>query len=319
MPEEGGEQEVVVDPELEDAILDLFDESTEAALSTRTVTDAVDRDESVVSDHLDRLAAAGELEKVELGGQYVGWERPTETFVGHSQDGSYRITDRKTGLVTRAADRTAALRSLADKIELLEGGSHIGAQILGICEAAIGPGYFDSVEDVLESYVQPDDRHIYVFVEDEGVTEIETASQLTREQTILGFVVTGVFDQAAFSDVMVVSADRAMAASELRPDHFPVGVFKAAAVHPDHQQKGIGTALASHGLAYLAENPPVLTVLWLREDEATTSLAGKFGGEELATFEDVDMPDRQCPQCGFETDCSCTFALYSWGLDEAGD
>lgn len=319
MPEETGDQEVVVEPALEDAILEVFDERTEAALSTRTVTDAVEREEADVSDHLDRLAARGELEKVELGGKYVGWERPTETFVGHDQEGSYRITDEKTGLVTRAGDRAAALRSLADKIELLDGGSHVGAQILGICEAAIGPGYFTSVEDVLESYVLPEDRHIYVYVEDDGVTEIETATQLTREQTVLGFTVTGVFDQASFSDVMVVSAERAMAASELRPEHFPVGVFKAAAVHPDHQQQGIGTALASHGLAYLAENPPVLTVLWLREDGATTSLASKFDGEELARFDDVDLPGRQCPQCGFDADCSCTFALYSWGLAEVED
>lgn len=319
MPEETGDHEVVVEPELEDAILDVFDESTEAALSTRTVTDAVDGEEAVVSAHLDRLAERGELEKVELGDKYVGWERPTETFVGHDQEGSYRITDGKTGLVTRAGDRVSALRSLADRIELLEDGSHIGAQILGISEASLGPGYFESVEDILESYVRPDDRHIYVYVEDDGVDEIETAAQLTREQTILGFTVTAVFDQASFSDVMVVSAERAMADSDLEPEHFPVGVFKATAVHPEHQKEGIGTALASHGLAYLAETPPVLTVLWLRDDGATTSLAAKFGGEELARFEDVDLSGRQCPQCGFDADCTCTFALYSWGLDEASD
>ncbi|SFS06754.1 hypothetical protein SAMN05216559_3092 [Halomicrobium zhouii] len=319
MPEETGDHEVVVEPELEDAILDVFDESTEAALSTRTVTEAVDEEEAVVSAHLDSLAERGELEKVELGDEYVGWERPIETFVGHAHEGSYRITDRKTGLVTRAGDRTAALRNLADRIELLEDGSHIGAQILGISEASLGPGYFESVEDVLESYVRPDDRHIYVYVEDDGVDEIETAAQLTREQTILGFTVTAVFDQASFSDVMVVSAERAMADSDLEPEHFPVGVFKATAVHPEHQQEGIGTALASHGLAYLAETPPVLTVLWLRDDGATKSLAAKFGGEELARFEDVDLSGRQCPQCGFDSDCSCTFALYSWGLDEVED
>jgi len=85
---------------------------------------------------------------------------------------------------------------------------------------------------------------------------------MTREQTILGFTVTAVFDQASFSNVMVVSAERAMADSDLEPEHFPVGVFKATAVHPEHQQEGIGTSLASHGLAYLAETPPVLTVLW---------------------------------------------------------
>jgi len=131
----------------------------------------------VVNAHLDRLAESNELEKVELGDEYVGWERPTERFVGHDQEGSYRITDEKTGLVTRAGDRTAALRNLADRIELLEDGSHIGAQILGISEASLGPGYFESVEDILESYVRPDDRHIYVYVEDDGVDEIETAAQ----------------------------------------------------------------------------------------------------------------------------------------------
>jgi len=44
MPEEAGDQEVVVEPELEDAILDVFDESAEVALSTHTVSDAVDRE-----------------------------------------------------------------------------------------------------------------------------------------------------------------------------------------------------------------------------------------------------------------------------------
>lgn len=319
MPEEAGEREVVVEPELEARILGTFEESHETALSTHSVADAVDRDEAVVEQHLERLAGADELTRVDLEGQYVGWERQRETFVGHNQGGSYRITDRKTGLVTRAIDRTTALRSLADKIELLEEGTHIGAQILGISEAVISPGYFDSVEDVLESHVRPDSRHIYVFVEDDGVTEIETPSQLTREQTILGFTVTGVFDQEEFSEVMIISAEEAFEASALRPEHFPVGVFKATAVHPDHQQEGIGTALASHGLAYLAETPPVLTMLWMREDESTTRLVEKFGGEELVTFEDMNLFGRQCPQCGFETECTCKFSLYSWGLDDGED
>lgn len=318
MPNEVGDSEGVAEPELADRILDAFDERNETALSTRAVADAVDVDEETAADCLDRLADDGELTKVDLGSEYVGWERATETFVGHAQGGSYRISDPRTGLVTRASDRATALRSLADKIDLLEDGSHIGAQILGICETEIGPGYFDSVEELLESYVRPDDRHIYVYVADEGVTEIETASQLTREQTILGFTITAVFDREEFSEVMVVPAERAIEASALREDHFPVGVFKATAVHPEHQREGVGTALASHGLAYLAQTPPVLTVLWIREDEATTRLAHKFGGEELARFEDVDLSDRQCPQCGFDTDCTCTFALYSWGLDQDG-
>lgn len=316
MPEEAGDSEVVVEPELEDRILETFDESTETALSTRTVADAVDRDETVVGEHLERLAEADELVKADLEGQYVGWERPADTFVGYTEAGSYRLTDRRTGLVTRGTDRTTALRSLADKIELLEDGAHIGAQILGISEATISPGYFESVEDLLESYVRPDDRHLYVFVQDDGVTEIETASQLTRERTVLGFTVTGVFDREEFSDVMIVSAERAIEASALREDHFPVGVFKTAAVHPDHQQEGVGTALASHGLAYLAETPPVLAVLWIRDDEGITSIAEGFGGVELATFEDMNLFGKQCPQCGFETDCNCAFALYSWGLDD---
>lgn len=316
MPEEAGDSEVVVEPELEERILETFDESTETALSTRTVADTVDRDETVVGEHLERLAEADELVKVDLEGQYVGWERQAETFVGYTEAGSYRITDRRTGLVTRGTDRTTALRSLADKIELLEDGAHIGAQILGISEATISPGYFNSVEDLLESYVRPDDRHLYVFVKDDGVTEIETASQLTREQTVLGFTVTGVFDREEFSEVMIVSAERAIEASALREDHFPVGVFKTAAVHPDHQQEGVGTALASHGLAYLAETPPVLAVLWIRDDEGITSIAEGFGGVELATFEDMNLFGTQCPQCGFETDCTCAFALYAWGLDD---
>jgi ribosomal protein S18 acetylase RimI-like enzyme len=315
MPEDAGGSTVGEEPELEDSILQTFDSTTDAALSTSTVAEAVGRDETVVEAHLERLASAGELTRVDLEGQHLGWERPRETFVGHAQQGSYRITDRKTGLVTRANDRTTALQSLADKIELLEDGTHIGAQILGISEAAISPEYFESVEDLLESYVRPDDRHVYVFVESDGVTEIETAAHLTREQTILGFTVTGVFDQEEFSDVMVVSAEQAIEASRLDPDHFPVGVFKATAVHPDHQQEGIGTALASHGLAYLAETSPVLTILWLREDDSTERLADKFGAEQLATFENMNVLGQQCPQCGFESDCSCAFSLYSWGLD----
>lgn len=318
MPEEAGGREVV-EPELESRILEAFDQRSDETLRTPAIADAVDADEAAVETELERLAETGKLAEADVEGQSGGWERATETFVGYDQAGSYRITDRKTGLVTRATDRTTALHSLADKIELLEDGRHIGAQILGISEAVISPGYFESVEDVLESYVRPDDRHIYVFVADEGVTEIETTSQLTREQTVLGFTVTGVFDREGFSDVMVITAEEAIEASELRPEHFPVGVFKATAVHPDHQQEGIGTALASHGLAYLAETPPVLTMLWMREDESTTRLVEKFGADELVTFEDMNLFGRQCPQCGFDSECSCEFSLYSWGLERGAD
>lgn len=315
----GGENNVQVaerDRELETRLLDVFDEQSSAAVSTQTVADEAGADTTTVRRALERLADGNAIEKVDLEGQYVGWERPPETFVGHAKPGSYRISDEKTGLVTRGDSRASALRRLADRIELLESGTHVGSQILGVCDAVISPEYFDGVEDVLESYVRPENRHLYVFVEDDGVTEIETAAELTRETSILGFTVTGVFDRDEFSDVMIVSADRVIETTKLRADHFPVGVFKVTAVHPDHQQEGVGTALASHGLAYLAETPPVLTMLWQRDDDSNERLAGKFGAEKLAAYESATPLDRQCPQCGFDVECSCMSVLYGWGIDD---
>lgn len=303
--------------DLDGSVRLIFEDEPHVALRSDGVARAVGGDEAAVRECLDRLEAAGFLERIHLEGDLVAWKRAGDRFAGRSDAGAYTITDERSGLVTRADSRSRALRRLADRIEQFERGDHVGAQVLGICESAISPAYLSGVEEILHTYVYPDNRHLYVYVQGEGVTEVTTAAQLSRDQRILGFTVTGRFDREEFSEVMLVSAETVIERTPITAADFPVGVFKVTAVHPDHQHEGIGTALGSHGLAYLAETPPVLTMLWGRDDGSNEGLAEKFDFDELARFENATPLDGHCPECGFENECTCSSLLYGWGYAAA--
>lgn len=292
----------------------LFAERTGGTLATRTIADAMDRDGENVRELLGSMADRGELRREPDGGNDERWRYLFDPYVGRANGGSYTITDSRSGLVTRACSRPRALHRLADRIEQFEAGNHVGAQILGISESTVSPAYLTDREEILEEFVRPDHTHLYVYVQDDGVTEVETTEQLSRERRILGFTVTGRFDREAFDEVMLVSAETAVERTPLADEDFPVGVFKIAAVHPEHQREGIGTALTTHGMAYLAETPPILALLWGRDDDSNVALAEKLDFEKLATFDGVSPLERLCPQCGFENECTCGSVLYGWGF-----
>lgn len=304
---------------LEAEIRDAFRRNDAVAMSTKTVADRVGVDEGTAASRLSSLAEQGVLQKVDLEGEYVAWERAGDTVRGRSDGNSYTIRDDETGLVTRGESRPVALRRLADRIEQYDEGDHVGAQILGISDAAISPAYMDGVAQIREEFVEPDDVHLYAYVDGTGVVEIETPSQLHRSQTILGIAVTAVLDRDRFADVMYVNVETLDAETPVEPDHFPLGVFKVAAVDPDHQEQGIGTALTTHGMAHLAETPPVLSLLWDRDDESNERLAEKFDADPLLTLEDALPFEWRCTVCGYGNECTCDCVLYGWGLELAGD
>lgn len=304
---------------LDGEIRDLFRRNDAVAMSTRTVAERVGIDEPTAERRLAALADGDVLEKVDLEGEYVAWERAGDTVRGRTDGNSYTIKDDETGLVTRGESRAVALRRLADRIEQYDEGDHVGAQILGISDAAISPAYVDGVDQIRTEFVEPDDVHLYAYVDGTGVVEIETPSQLHRSQTIHGIAVTAVLDRDRFEEVMYVDVETLAAETPVQPDHFPVGVFKVAAVEPDRQEEGIGTALTTHGMAHLAETPPVLSLLWDRDDESNERLAEKFDAEPLLTLEDALPFEWRCTVCGYGNECTCDCVLYGWGLELAGD
>lgn len=308
------------DPDQLDAeIRAVFRRTDAPAMSTQTVAERAGVDEATAEARLTSLAERGILRKVDLGGEYLAWERAGDTVRGRPDGNSYTVRDEETGLVTRGENRPVALRRLADRIDQYDAGHHVGAQILGISDAAISPAYMDGIEEIREEFVDPDDVHLYAYVDGTGVIEVESPSRLHRSQDVLGIAVTAVLDRDRFDEVMYVDVATLEAETPVEPDHFPVGVFKVAAVEPDRQEQGIGTALTTHGMAHLAETPPVLSLLWDRDDESNERLARKFDAEPLLTLEDALPFEWRCTVCGYGNECTCDCVLYGWGLDLAGD
>jgi len=286
-------------------------------VTTATITETVGAPREHVAEVLDVMADDEEITRVTASDESTGWIARTESVDGYSADSSYVVSDQGTGLVTRASDRPGAYRRLADRLDQFAAGEHIGAQVLGIAERVMGPSYLADVAELVTEYVDPDDRHLYVYVEDDGVVEVTRSTTLTRSQSIQGFALTGVYTQSAFAERSVVPIDRLFADTIVEPSHFPLGVFKLSAVHPEHQRRGIGRALTTHGMAYLAQHPPVVAMLWDRSDNpGNVKIAEQYPGtERLGRFEDATPLGRQCPVCGFETECSCGTILYGWGFD----
>lgn len=286
------------------------------ALTTSVVADALGADAEAVRPVLESLVDTGEVARVELGDEHVGWEYEAATPIRERRDDvSYRVEDGETGVATRGETRVAALRRLADRIETYERGDHVGAQILTVNDTILSPVYLADVEQLREEYVRPDDRHLYVYAEDDGVREVTSTTQLNRSVRIEGFAVTGVYDVDAFDDAVEVPVETVLAETDVERADFPLGVFKAVAVRPESQGAGVGTALVTHGMAYLAETPPVVAVIWQRENEGNVRLAEEYDADRLGRFEDYFGTDWQCPECGYDADCDCAAVLYGWGFD----
>ncbi|MFB6083957.1 MAG: hypothetical protein ABEJ94_06920 [Halorientalis sp.] len=305
--------EVERDVRLRDAVLGILSTATGPVTAAEISTPLAATPEET-GEVLSELADEGEVARLPGPDGTVQWRTETATVRLTHEANSYRVQDDKTGLVTRAGDRPDALRRLADRIEQYESGRTAGAQIVGISETTLSPDYAPTIAELTERYVEPDDKHIYVYVAGEGIREIELAAHLDREYDIQGFAITGQFDREEFAEAVPVSVQEIIDRTRIEPADFPLGMYKLMAVHPDHQNEGIGAALSTHGMAYLANHPPVVTMLWERENDGNIKLAEDYGFERLATFEETSPSKWRCPDCGFDTVCSCSSALYGWGF-----
>jgi hypothetical protein len=142
------------------AIRGVLDASGRAALSTETIADAVGATPERIGAPLETLAASGDAVETTLPDGSTAWAGTTDTVEGFETANSYAVSDRATGLVTRADSRPGAYRRLADRLEQFDRGDHVGAQVLGIAERVMGPDYVESYEELLAAYVRSDDRHL---------------------------------------------------------------------------------------------------------------------------------------------------------------
>ncbi|WP_336001172.1 GNAT family N-acetyltransferase [Halorientalis halophila] len=284
-------------------------------VSTEEISAMLAATSETIDAVLSELEADGDVTRLPGKDGDIQWRTETTTVRLTHEANSYHIQDDVTGVVTRAATRPESLRRLAERLEQYESGRTAGAQIVGISETELSPDYAPTVAELATRYVEPDDRHLYVYVEGEGVRELTDPTHLNREYTVLGFSVTGLFDRASFADALPVSLDELLARTPIREEHFPLGMYKLIAVHPEHQGQGIGAALATHAMAYLAEHPPVVSMMWKRENDGNLKLADDYGAEVLTEFEETSPSKWQCPECGFDTACTCSSVFFGWGFE----
>lgn len=288
---------------------------SDGPVSTEGVSETLTFPRETARELLAELAADGEVTNVRPGGAGDRWTIPDGSVQVTAEANSYRVTDPETGLVTRDGTRPGALRRLADRIEQYRTGDTVVAQLVGISEAVLSPEYAKSADGLVEAYVEPLDRQLYVYVADEGVREVTTAEQLSRNHDVLGFAVTGQYTAAEYDAATPVALEEIFDRTRVEKSHFPLGVFKLIAVHPDHHGEGVGSELRTHGMAHLAEDPPLLTMLWVRENDGNIKLAETAGFTFLAAFENTSPSKWQCPECGFDTACTCSALLYGRGFD----
>lgn len=304
-----------IDQQNVDTVLTVLRTASETALGTEAVADRTGLPTAVVDDALDRLERRGAVAKVDLEGEYVGWEAGRQVITSRADGDSFVVRDETTGVTTRDRSRAAALSRLADRLAEFEAGDSLGAQVLGIAETVISPGYVDGLDDLRESFVGPEYITLWVYTEEDGVVRIDEEQELNRPGTVEGIAITATLDEETFDRLMVADTETVAERSPITAEMYPLGVFKVVAVPPRSQGKGIGTSLTSHAMAHLAQNPPVVTMLWDRDQDGNEKLAAKFDGERLARFENALPFDEQCPECGFEGECDCAVELYAWGLD----
>lgn len=175
--------------------------------------------------------------------------------------------------------------------------------------------------DAFRPYVEAADKHLFVHRERAdavpGVVEVTDVTDLERtDWTVNGFAVTGRFDRETFDDELSVGVDEVLARTPLRVADFPVSFFKVIAVDPSMRSRGIGTELGAKAVAPLFADPPALVVAWVRENPANRRLVDQYANSRVATFEGYFGEDWDCPECGFDAECTCDVELYAYFGDE---
>jgi ribosomal protein S18 acetylase RimI-like enzyme len=195
----------------------------------------------------------------------------------------------------------------------------MATQLLELSAETTSPGYITD-KAVFTEYATHEHRSLFVYYEhgaEGGVAEITDAETLARSDwTIRGFALTGQFTIEEYRDQLHVPLERLFEETTLTPEDFPLSVVKVLAVAPDQQARGIGTQLGAAAAAETFKAPPVVTMIWLRENPANVKMARHYSEFVLATFEDYFPDGWVCPDCGPTNDCTCSVALYGWFADE---
>ena len=197
----------------------------------------------------------------------------------------------------------------------------VATQLVALSGETTSPAYIDG-DDVFTEYVCADDRYLFVYREhgiEAGVVEVTDPAALDRtDWAVRAFALAGQYDREAYAEVVNVPVDLLVTATPLRETDFPLSVVKVLAVAPDYQSRGIGSELSAIVAAELFKHPPVVTMLWLRDNPANVKIAESYSEFILARFDDYFPADWECPDCGFDERCTCSVAMYGWFADGRG-
>ena len=175
--------------------------------------------------------------------------------------------------------------------------------------------------DYFVPYVRDPSKHVFVYREAAdgvpGVVELTEVGELGRtDWTVDGFAISGAFDPEAFDDQLSVPLDGVVSDTPIEDPDFPLSFYKVIAVDPEKRSRGIGTQLAAASVAPLFESPPIVVVAWVRENPANRRLVAQYGLHRIATFESYFPSEWECPECGFDAECTCDAELYAYFGDE---
>jgi GNAT superfamily N-acetyltransferase len=198
--------------------------------------------------------------------------------------------------------------------------SRVDNRLVELSAETTSPEYITD-PDYFVPYVRDPSKHVFVHRETadgvSGVVELTEVGELGRtDWTVDGFAITGEFGPEAFDGQLSVPVDRLLRETPIEDADFPLSFFKVIAVDPAERSRGIGTQLGATSVAPLFESPPVVVVAWIRENPANRRLVAQHGMNRIAFFEDYFPEDWECPECGFDAECTCDAEMYAWFGDE---
>lgn len=127
-------------PVSDDDLLFFFETGDSPFYDAAAVAEQFDRSPEWATRRLDSLAAAGELHELRTANERTVWVRDRDTVTLRREDGVYSAHDTTTGVASGGDTRAAALRNLAEAIEVNEG---VGVDAGAFTELEAGSGRDD--------------------------------------------------------------------------------------------------------------------------------------------------------------------------------